>query len=90
MIINNVNVEKLHSEMMAAGLNPYPVINRGSGTGEFIFKPDVDIVLLQKVIDAHSPTPTPSPLTDIEQLRLDMARSNAEMFETMLSLMGGM
>lgn len=29
------------------------------------------------------------PLSTEEQLRLEMARSNAEMFETMLALMGG-
>lgn len=43
----------------------------------------------QKWIDEHPiivPDPQPS---DIELLRLEMARSNAEMFETMLALMGG-
>lgn len=29
------------------------------------------------------------PLSDMEQLRLEMAQSNTELFETMLTLMGG-
>lgn len=31
----------------------------------------------------------PKPMPEIEKLRLEIARSNAEMFETILSMLGG-
>lgn len=42
----------------------------------------------QELDDEEAARPKP-PLTTEDQLRLEMARSNAELFETMLALMGG-
>jgi hypothetical protein len=88
-IISNANVNKLHTELNNAGIFPFPVLIYENGDCEITFEDDVDMVSVQAVIDAHNPEPLPEPLTDIEQLRLEQAQANAELFEMMLMLTGG-
>lgn len=89
MRIENINVNKLHTEFNNSGIYPNPVFDNGENIGEFTFAEDIDMIAVQAVIDAHNPEPLPPPLTEIEQLRLEQAQANAELFEMMLMLTGG-
>jgi hypothetical protein len=68
MIINNANVNKLHDEFRQAGINPYPVFELENGDGEFTFPAGTDMDLVQQIIDAHDPTPSPSQPNDKERI----------------------
>lgn len=89
MIITNCNVNKLHSEFIVQGIRPFPVFELENGDGDFAFPESTDMTLVQQIIEAHDSTPLPQPLGDIEQLRLEQAQANAELFEMMLMLTGG-
>lgn len=89
----NVLRDKLHQELLEAGI--IPVLVRGIDGNldigaDITFADGTDMTLVQSIIDAHNSTPIPPALSIEDQLRLEMARSNAEMFETMLTLLGGM
>lgn len=86
MIMKNVNVNKLHNEFIENGIRPFPVLELENGEGDFTFESDTDMNLVQQIIDAHEPTPLPTPLTENELLKI----SQAEQFETILELLGGM
>lgn len=99
MIIDNVNPVKLTQEFWDNGIivlnasNDLEYINgvptNYVGTLNVSFAYGTDMILVQSIIDAHDPTPiTPAP-SETEKLRLEMARSNAEMFEMMVAMMGG-
>lgn len=90
MIIENCNVSKLHTELNNVGIRPFPVFELENGDGDFTFPEGTDMASVQQIIDAHNPTPLPKPLSEIEQLRLEQAHANAELFEMMLMITGGM
>ncbi|MGN7478938.1 hypothetical protein ACTHOQ_13905 [Solibacillus silvestris] len=90
MIIKNINITKLHQEFEDAGVNANYALALPNEDNEFDFEKGTDMTLVQRIIDAHDSTPLPTSLSETEKIRLEMARANAEMFETMLSLIGGM
>lgn len=63
------NVPKLHGELNAAGIHPFPVFDFGDGSGEFTFLEGTDMDVVQNVINAHDPTPLPAPKTQVEILQ---------------------
>lgn len=81
----NVNTNKLHDELINAGIAPLLVESLNEKTW-ITFADDVDMTAVQAVIDAHDPTPLPEPLSEIDKLKI----SQAEQFETILELLGGM
>lgn len=89
------NPVKLFMELKNAGVKIEKFTN-DLGAGEYIaentwieFAEGTNIEFVQKIIDAHDPTPLSQPLTETEQLRLETARSNTELFETMIMMNGG-
>ena len=86
MIIQNVNVNKLHDEFINVGIKPYPVFELENGDGDFTFLEDTDMELVQQIIDVHDRTPLPPPLSEIDELKI----IQAEQFENILMLIGGM
>lgn len=73
MKISNVNVGKLHQEFKNNGIYTFSVLNYGD-YGEFTFKNNPDIAMIQQIIDSHDPTPEvrkPTPFERIEQLELE-------------------
>lgn len=70
----NINPNKLHNELIAAGINPILVENDcsiGSYTAPntwITFEDSTDMVKVQQVIEAHDPTPAPPPLTAEERI----------------------
>ena len=64
----NCNVNKLHKEFIAAGIKPYPVFDNEDGTGTFTFPAGTNMDAVQVIIDAHDPTPIPTPPTDKERI----------------------
>lgn len=88
MNIKNINPNKLHDELVSAGIIPISV-KHDAPEGEHIapntwieLPPDTDMGKVQKIIDAHDPTLLPEPPT-LEE-RLQMAE------DTILFLLGGM
>jgi hypothetical protein len=78
----NVNTNKLHDELIANGITPILVESLEDKTW-ITFEDGVDMGLVQQIINAHDPTPTPTEPTTEERLKL------AE--DTILfMLMGGM
>lgn len=59
MIINNINVPKLHQELCDNQIYPNPVLDLGQGSGEFRFADGTNLQKVQLIIDAHDPTPIP-------------------------------
>ena len=89
MIIRNINVSKLHDEFCKSEIYPYPVYNLGND-GDFTFSDDTDMELVQQIIDTHDPTPLPPQPTEFDKIRIESAQANAELFEMMISMVGGM
>ena len=94
MIFKNVNPNKLHNEFISNNINC--IVRNDLEEKQVIaentwvtFEDGTDMELVQQIIDAHDPTPLPQPLSEIEQLRLEQAQANAELFEMMLMLTGG-
>jgi hypothetical protein len=56
MTIENISVDKLHTELNAAGIYPTLVYDNGDNTGDFTFTDDTDMTAVQTVIDAHNAT----------------------------------
>lgn len=95
MLIQNINPNKLHDELVTNGIHPLNV-SHDKITGEFIaqntwitFEEATNMEQVQQILNAHDPTPIPKPLTEIEKIRLEQAQSTAELFEMMLVLTGG-
>lgn len=91
-----INITKLQDELLNNGVvfKNYITADLIDDNGitekaECVFADDTDINLAQGIIDNHNPTPLPRPLTEIEQLRLETARANTELFEMMLMMNGG-
>lgn len=92
VIINNINRNKIHQEFVDAGIDVVSVFALDeSGLGaDITFGDDVDMVLVQAIIDSHNPLPLPKPLSEVEKLKIENAQANAELFEMMLMLTGGL
>lgn len=65
----NVNTNKLHDELINAGILPILVESKDNKTC-ITFADDVDIVAVQAVIEAHNPEPLPTPLTTEERVAI--------------------
>lgn len=84
MIINNVNVNKIHQEFVDNGIKPHPVFELEDGDGDFTFPENTDMELVQQIIDAHDPTPLPPQpsekerLEALEQAMLEMVLGGVE------------
>ena len=63
----NVNVNKLHDELINADITPLLVESKENITW-ITFADDVDMTAVQAVIDAHNPEPLPPPVTDKERI----------------------
>ena len=94
LLVKNINPNKLNDEFAIAGINS--VISNDQKDNEHIaentwitFEEDTNMALVQQIIDAHDPTPLPMQPTEIEQLRIESAQANAELFEMMLMMTGG-
>ena len=48
------------------------------------------MTIVQAVIYAHNPEPLPPEPTEIDLLRIEQAKSNAEMIDLMMAMLGGM
>lgn len=89
MIVNNVNPNKLHDELINAGLPPILVTNdrkEGQIVAEntwIIFEDGTDMNLVQQIIDAHDATPLPPKPSEKERLEA-LEQAMIEM------IMGGM
>ncbi len=73
MLINNVNPNKLHDELIAKGIIPIlvthdKVTNNIAINTWITFADDVDMTAVQAFIDAHNPEPLPPNLTDADYL----------------------
>lgn len=94
IIYKNIHRNKLHQELIDGGIDATKITVKaldGTDYGASIdFADGTDMTLVQSIIEAHDPTPIPSAPSEVEQIRLEVARSNAEMFEAVIALMGGM
>lgn len=70
----NVNTNKLHDELINAGIMPL-LVESNMIKGEYIaektwitFSDDVDMTVVQTVIDAHNPVPLPPQPTEFDYL----------------------
>lgn len=78
MLIKDVNPNKLHDELMIAGILPISVINDlqyGAYMAEnttITFAPGTDMIAVQAIIDAHDPIPFSKVLNDTEQRVADL------------------
>lgn len=79
-----MNTNKLHDELINAGIMPLLVESLDDKTW-ITFEDDVDMTKVQAVVDSHDPTPLLDPLSEIDRLKI----SQAEQFETILMLIGG-
>ena len=71
MIFTNVHRNKFHQELVNAGIEVISAIAiDDSPLGiDIIFGEDVDMNHVQKIIDAHDPTPLPQPKSEVEKLK---------------------
>ncbi|SKB36258.1 hypothetical protein SAMN02745120_1036 [Acetoanaerobium noterae] len=93
MKIENVLRNKLHDELIEKGivLKSIEAIVGDSQIGADIdFAAGIDMDLVQQIIDTHDPTPLPPQPTEFDKIRIESAQANAELFEMMLSMVGGM
>lgn len=81
----NVNTNKLHDELINEGINPILVESLEEKTW-ITFAENTDMDLVQQIIDTHDPTPLPASLSELDKLRI----AQAEQFEYLLELLGGM
>lgn len=66
----NVNTNKLHDELITAGIKPLLVESLDNKTW-ITFKDTVDMIAVQAVIDAHNPTPLP-PQQTVDDYIIDL------------------
>lgn len=75
--LQNVNPNKVHDELIAAGVEPVVVENdleegQYIAANTWITVPEgTDMGVVQAVIDNHDPTPLPPPLTELQKLQKD-------------------
>ena len=83
----NYNPSKLSIEMYAAGIECWISIGEQEYTLEY---QNATAEQVQAVLDAHDPTPTPEPLTDLQQTQLAVAeaveKQEADKIELQLAL----
>ncbi len=79
MIINNINPNKLHDELIENDIDVV-FLEHDRREGEYVaentritFAKDTDMELVQKVIDEHDPTPLRSEPTKTEMVMLAIA-----------------
>lgn len=87
MIIKNINVSKLHAELVANNIHPYPVEILNDSSGDFTFTDDVDMTLVQSIIDAHDNSPILPQKTESEILHDEneqLKNSLADLWEVVL------
>lgn len=91
MVYENVHRNKFHQELVDAGIKVISAssINDSPIGVNIIFEEGTDMNRVQMVIDAHDPTPIPTPPSEIEQLRLDQAQANAELVQLIMMVSGG-
>ncbi|HBQ43869.1 MAG TPA: hypothetical protein DD724_06375 [Lactobacillus acetotolerans] len=95
MILENVVPNKLHQELIDAGVNCIVLHNLKDGRYvvgecEVQFFGDVDMTAVQAVIDAHNPEPLPSMPTKVEIIEQELANTNALILELTEIILGGM
>lgn len=73
----NVNTNKLHDELIAAGIVPTLVESKGDDTW---ITTDADKALVDAIVAAHDPTPVVQPPTNTERI----AALEAALLELML------
>ena len=86
--LQNVNTNKLHDELIVSGIVPL-LVESLENTTWITFEDNTDMDLVQQIIDAHDPTPLPPQPTEFDKIRIESAQANAELFEMMLSMLGG-
>lgn len=59
MIVQNINVKKIHGEFVSNNIDPFPVFELENGDGDFTFPEGTDMTKVQQIIDAHDPTQLP-------------------------------
>lgn len=91
MHLQGINPNKLHESLSNAGITC--TVLSSPRHGEHVakdtwitFSDGMDMDLVQQVIDAHDTSPTPVPLSEIDKLKI----SQAEQFEALLELIGGL
>jgi hypothetical protein len=67
----NVNTNKLHDELIKAGIVPLLVESTEEKT-QITYANDIDMAAVQAVIDAHDPTPLPPKPTLEQRNRADI------------------
>lgn len=90
MKYTDVHRNKLHQELVNAGIKVISVlaIDDNEIGAEIEFAKGTDMTLVQRIIDAHDPTPIPIPLSDIEKIRIEQAQANAELVQLIMTLGG--
>ena len=79
-IIENVNANKLHDELIASGVTPIMVLIRPDESVELMLSDDIDMTAVQAIIDAHNPAPLPpQPTSDDYLIDLDFRLSMIEL-----------
>lgn len=75
IVINNVNPNKLHDELINAGITPKSVKHNKVENEDIAektwitFEEGTNMAMVQKIIDAHDTTPLPPPKTKLEILQ---------------------
>ena len=85
----NVNTNKLHDELINAGITPLLVESKEDKTW-ITFADDADMTAVQAIIDAHNPEPLPPLSTKTEVLEQELANTNALILELTELILGGM
>lgn len=84
-----VNGNKLHDELIAAGITPVLVESLDETTW-ITYTEDTDMDAVQCVLAAHDPSPAPIERTDIEKLKIRTAANEDALAGMMDLMMGGM
>lgn len=75
----DVNTNKLHDELIKAGISLLLVQSRDNTTW-ITFEENIDMTKVQAIIDAHDPTPLPPKPTEVDYLvDLDYRLSKIEL-----------
>ena len=82
MVVNNVNPNKLHDELIRAGIIPV-LVTHDAAEGKYIaentwiaFADNTNMTAVQAVIDAHDPTPTETPEQKITRLKAELEQTD--------------
>lgn len=93
MKLKNVNRNKLHQELVDAGIHPKYVSSLDDTDshlgGEFIFDKDYDVEKVQSIIEKHDPTPIELDPTREEILEQQLSETNALVLSLYEMVLGG-